>query len=47
MQKKENLESVKNIAESNFKMCLLGNDQGFYDREILQIFYNLGNLFAG
>ena len=35
----ENLESVKSIAKSNFKMVLIGNIQGFYDEEILRIFY--------
>ena len=35
----ENLESVKSIAESNFKMCLIGNIQGFHFKGILQIFY--------
>ena len=35
----ENLESVKNIPGSNFKMCSgIGNIQGFHDKEILQIY---------
>ena len=35
----ENLESVKSIAESNFKIRLIINIQSFHDKEILQIFH--------
>ena len=35
----ENLESVKIIAKSNFKVRLKGNIQSFHHKEILQIFY--------
>ena len=35
----ENMESVKSIAESNFKMCLTRNIQGVNDKDILPIFY--------
>ena len=34
----ENLESVKNTVESNFKTCLIINIESFHDKEILQIF---------
>ena len=35
----ENLESVKSIAKTNFKMYLIRNTHGFNDKEFLQIFY--------
>ena len=34
----ETLESVKSMAETNFKMCLIITIQGFHDKVILQIF---------
>ena len=39
MENIENLESVKSIAETNFKMCLIINYQGFHDKAILQMLY--------
>ena len=39
MENIENLESAKSIAESDVKMCSIGNMHGFHDQEILQIFY--------
>ena len=39
MENIENLESVKSFAETNFKICLIINTQGFHDKEYLQIFY--------
>ena len=39
MENMENLESVKSIAESNFKMCLIEHIQGFHYKKISQIFY--------
>ena len=39
MENIEALDSVKNIAESNFQMCLIGSIPGFHDKDILQIFY--------
>ena len=41
MENIENLESVKSIAETNFKICLMINAQLFHDRvltDILRIF---------
>ena len=40
MENIESRESVKSLAESNFKMCLIINRsiEGFYDKDILQIF---------
>ena len=42
----ENLESVKSVTESNFKMCLVGNIQGFPGEKILQIFYRSLQFFC-
>ena len=32
------MESVKSIAESKFRMCLIGNIKGIHYKDILQIF---------
>ena len=34
----ENLESVENTAELNFKMCFIGNIQGFHNKDNLRLF---------
>ena len=37
----QNLDRVKYLTESNFKMCLIGHIQGFHDKEIVDIFCRL------
>ena len=39
MENIENLKSVKSIAETYFKICLIVNGHSFHDKEHLQIFY--------
>ena len=42
----ENLESVKSIAETNFKLRLVVNTQGFHHKEFLYLFTELYSLSA-
>ena len=39
MENIENLESVKRIAETNFKIFWIINAKSFHNKEYLQIFY--------
>ena len=40
----ENLESVKSLTKSNFKIGLIGNIPGFQDKDIYRYFTDLYSL---
>ena len=39
MENIDNLESVKSISKTNFKICFIINAKSFHDKEYLQIIY--------